>query len=112
MKIFRQNHDIDVPILIKVCDRFWPRFRGLMFRRKPLVDEGILLVPCNSIHMFFMFFPIDVVFLDRNDVVVVVRKNVKPNMMIFPIRGAEKVLELPIGTVEKYSIEVKDQIVL
>lgn len=112
VKIIRRISDIDVPITIKVYDRFWPRFRGLMFRRKPIVDEGIMFSPCNSIHMFFMFFAIDVVFLDDDDVVVAVRKNLKPNRIIFPIRGAVKTLELPVGTIEAYSIVLGDRIIV
>jgi uncharacterized protein len=112
VKIIRNNYDIDVALKIRICDRFWPRFRGLMFRVKPIVDEGILLDPCNSIHMFFMFFGIDVVFLDGDDVVVAARKDVRPNRLIFPVKGAVKTLELPVGTIEKYEIGVGDKIIL
>nr|WP_248278398.1 DUF192 domain-containing protein [Bacillus sp. DNRA2] len=82
-----------------------------MFRLRPIVDEGILLVPCNSIHMFFMFFPIDVVFLDGDDVVVTVRERVKPNRVIMPVVGAVKTLELPVGTIEKLALSSGDKIV-
>lgn len=82
-----------------------------MFRLRPIVDEGILLVPCNSIHMFFMFFPIDVVFLDGDDVVVTVRERVKPNRVIMPVAGAVKTLELPVGTIEKLALSVGDKLV-
>ncbi|MEW8985439.1 MAG: DUF192 domain-containing protein [Bacillus sp. (in: firmicutes)] len=110
MKILRNNFEIELPLRIIVCDRFWPRFKGLMFRMVPIVDEGILLVPCNSIHMFFMFFSIDVVFLDENDVVVAVREKVKPNRLILPVARAVKTLELPVGAVGKHSIGVGDRI--
>lgn len=76
-----------------------------MFRVKPLQNEGIWLEPCNSIHMFFMFFSIDVVFLNKNNEIVAVKEHVKPWTVIFPIRNAHSTLELPVGTVQKYSLK-------
>ncbi|WJV30890.1 DUF192 domain-containing protein [Rossellomorea sp. AcN35-11] len=55
-----------IPYPLKRADRFSSRWRGLMFRRKPLTEEGLWIIPCNSIHMFFMNFPIDVLFLDHD----------------------------------------------
>jgi hypothetical protein len=58
------------------CDRFWTRARGLMFRR-PLPEDKVYLfverresVAQTAIHMFFVFFPIAVVWLDRERRVV------------------------------------------
>lgn len=81
-----------------------------MFRLKPLKNEGILLVPCNSIHMFFMFFSIDVVFLDKNNKVVHFKKDARPWTVISPVKNAHKTLELPVKTIHDYSIKVGDTI--
>jgi uncharacterized membrane protein (UPF0127 family) len=58
------------------CDTFWKRGRGLMFRRA-LVEEDVYLfverresAAQTAIHMFFVFFPIAVVWLDRDRRVV------------------------------------------
>jgi uncharacterized membrane protein (UPF0127 family) len=54
------------------CDTFWKRGRGLMFRRQPARDEVYLFVERresvvgSAITMFFVFFPIAVVWLDRD----------------------------------------------
>ena len=48
-----------------VADRPWPRMRGLLGRASLPAGEGLLLRPAGSVHTFFMRFPIDVVFLDR-----------------------------------------------
>ena len=48
-----------------VADSAWARSKGLLGRASLGEDEGILLRPGSSIHMFFMRFPIDAVFLDR-----------------------------------------------
>lgn len=58
------------------CDTFWKRGRGLMFRRGLPEGEvyffegGRESVVEASIHMLFVFFPIAVVWLDRDGRVV------------------------------------------
>src|SRR5439155_26363541 len=44
---------------------FSDRFIGLMGKRRLAFGEGLHIVPCNSIHTFFMRIPIDALFLDR-----------------------------------------------
>ena len=64
------------PIRAAVCDSFFTRFLGLMFRKNLTVDEGILLVENSdsrlntSIHMFFMNFDIGVVWINSKGTVV------------------------------------------
>jgi uncharacterized membrane protein (UPF0127 family) len=61
---------------VKLCDTFWTKLQGLMFRRQ--LDADQVLVFCyrredvveTSIHMFFVFFPIAVVWLDAERRVV------------------------------------------
>ncbi len=58
------------------CDTFWKRGRGLMFRRALAQDQVYLFVERResvaqtAIHMWFVFFPIAVVWLDRDRRVV------------------------------------------
>src|SRR4030042_138627 len=58
------------------CDTFWKRGRGLMFRSMPARDQGYLFiegresVAQTAIHMFFVFFAIAVIWLDRDKRVV------------------------------------------
>lgn len=72
------------------------RMRGLLGRDALAPDEGILLRPAGSIHMLFMRFPIDVVFLDRELVVVDVARGLRP-WRIAARRGASQVVELAEG---------------
>ncbi|MFC6038761.1 DUF192 domain-containing protein [Paenisporosarcina macmurdoensis] len=89
---------------IKHATTFWSRFRGLLFYKSPIVDEGLLITSCNSIHMFFMRFPIDVVFLNQNNIVVKVVLNLKPWRIVSPVHSAYSTLELPSGTISKWNI--------
>lgn len=56
----------------------WERARGLLGRAGIGRDEGYMIPRCQSVHTFFMRFSIGLVFVDERNVVVSVRKNVKP----------------------------------
>ena len=77
--------------------------KGLLGRRELPRDEGLLLRPTSSIHMFFMRFPIDAVFLDKKLVVRKVAGNVKPWRLVFA-RHARSVLELAAGEAERRAL--------
>jgi uncharacterized membrane protein (UPF0127 family) len=76
----------------------WARFCGLMFRRELPEGHGICIRPCNSIHMFFMRFAIDVAFVDRNGNVVHVLNTIKPWRMSRMVFKSAAAIELPAGT--------------
>ena len=77
--------------------------RGLLGRAGLEPWAGLLIVPASSIHTFFMAFPIDAVFLDRDLRVRSVARGVKPwRMVLRP--GARSVLELAAGEAERAGI--------
>ena len=73
------------------------RALGLMFRSRLLPGEGMWIAPCSGIHMFFMRFAIDAVFVDRQHRVVRVCAGLRPWRMVPWVRHAHGVLELPAG---------------
>jgi uncharacterized protein len=85
------------------------RMRGLLGRSSLPPDEGILLRPAGSVHTFFMRFPIDVVFLDRNDVVVGIEHELEP-WRTAGHRGAKAVVELAAGECERRGVAVGDRL--
>jgi len=84
---------------------------GLMGRRSMPEDGALLITPCSSVHMFFMRFAIDVVFLGREAQVVKIVSGLKPYRVAFGGRGAHSALELPAGAVERRGIAVGDRLV-
>jgi uncharacterized membrane protein (UPF0127 family) len=82
----------------------WSRFVGLMGREALDPSSGLWIEPCNSIHMFFMRFAIDVLFLDRQRRVKKVMLNLKPWRISPIIFGARTVVELPAGTLADRSL--------
>ncbi|NWF78537.1 MAG: DUF192 domain-containing protein [Chloroflexi bacterium] len=78
---------------------FLARGRGLMGRPALAAGEGLLIEPCSSVHSFFMRFPIDVVFADRQHRVVGLTEAMAPNRPYAGAWGARYVVELPAGTI-------------
>jgi uncharacterized membrane protein (UPF0127 family) len=79
-----------------VADRPLKRMRGLLGRGSLEPDEGMLFRPAGSIHMFFMRFPIDAVFCDRDLVVLDVEHDLQP-WKTAKRKGAKVVVELAAG---------------
>jgi uncharacterized membrane protein (UPF0127 family) len=73
---------------------------GLMFRRFLEPGAGMWIAPCNGIHMFFMRFPIDALFLDKQQRVVRVYGRLGRWRVVPLVFRAHSVVELPAGTVE------------
>jgi uncharacterized membrane protein (UPF0127 family) len=84
--------------------------RGLLGRRNLPSGEGILLKPASSVHMAFMRFAIDAVFLDRDMRVVKIAEDLRPWRMA-GARGAKSVLEIPAGEAARRGLSVGDRLV-
>jgi uncharacterized membrane protein (UPF0127 family) len=86
---------------------------GLMFRKQLAPGRGMWIVPCNGIHMMFMNFAIDAVFLDRRDRVrKVYRKLPAWWGVVWFEWGAHSVLELPPGSTTDIELKRGDQVVI
>jgi uncharacterized protein len=101
---------------VEVADSLWGKFKGLM-GRSSLADGAALWLPdSNGIHMMFMRFPIDAVFVGRPDPtgarpVLSVHRTLKAWTGLVPfIRGAHGVLELPVGAIDASGTQVGDLI--
>jgi uncharacterized membrane protein (UPF0127 family) len=79
-----------------LAETMFARLRGQLGRSGLSSGEGMLLRPAASIHTAFMRFPIDAVFLDRENRVVKVAAELAP-WRAAACRGSRTVLELPAG---------------
>jgi uncharacterized protein len=79
---------------------FWARTKGLLGTNSLEAGDGLLIEPCNSIHSFWMRYPFDAVFINREGIVLHTISRMKPNRMSRHVFGARGVLELPAGTIE------------
>jgi uncharacterized membrane protein (UPF0127 family) len=103
---------------LEVATSFGGRFMGLMGRASLAPGHGLWLQPGSSIHMLFMRFPIDAVFLakpgpDGGWRVVAVRANLRPwTGVVWWARGADGCLELPAGAAAASGTVAGDIVVL
>jgi uncharacterized membrane protein (UPF0127 family) len=94
---------------VQVADTILRRMRGLLGRSGLGQGEGLLLRPAWSIHTSFMRFPIDVVFIDHDLVVIRIAASLRP-FKVASCRGAREVVELAAGECERRGLEVGDRI--
>ena len=91
---------------VEVADSLMGKFMGLMGRAHLDADSGLWLPESNGIHMMFMRFPIDAVFVGHPDAdgarpVLAVHRALRPWTGLVPlVRGAHGVIELPVGTID------------
>lgn len=89
---------------LRLADTVWSRFRGLMGRKALGQGEGLWIRPCNGVHSFWMRFPIDIVFLDRDLKVVKLVENLRPFRLTIPVSNARSVIELAGGSIGQFGI--------
>jgi len=89
----------------EAADTFGRRFLGLMGRSRLAPGRGLLLEPCSSVHMCFMRFAIDVIYLDGEDRVMKVAENLWPWLGLSLCPGARSALEVTAGEAARLGIE-------
>lgn len=94
----------------RAADTFFTRFKGLLGTESLAEGEGLLILPCNSIHTHFMHFPIDVLYVSRDYEVVHIDHAIAPWRFGRIHRKAHFVIELPAGTAVATGTEVGDRI--
>ena len=93
---------------VRLADEALSRLRGYLFRGEPGTGEGILLSPCQAVHMFGMRFALDVVFIAEDGTVIAAHEGLRPWRWTPLYRGAMHALELPVGTIERSSTRTGD----
>lgn len=91
------------------AESIWSRTRGLMFQQFEGFD-GMMLRPANAIHMCFMRMPIDVIFFDKQLVIVKMVSGLAPWRLFCGALGAAGVLELPVGAIARSRSETGDRL--
>jgi uncharacterized membrane protein (UPF0127 family) len=92
----------------ELADSAFSRMRGLLGRTKLADMQSLWIVPCNSVHTFFMKFTIDVVFLDKEKKVVAINHSMPPYRHSWIYWRARSVLELPAGRCRAVNLNVGD----
>lgn len=108
-QVLNKTKDTIVVEEVTLATSIWSRFWGLMGKKGLPEGHGLLIDPCSSIHMFFMRFPLDVVFLDHDGRVTKVVKEIKPWRMALG-GGGKKALEITAGAASTANVEAGDEL--
>ena len=106
--IFNLSKDIVLLDNAKIADNFITRLKGLLGKLGLESGEGLVIKPCNSIHTVGMKFPIDVAFIDKNDMVVHIMENIPSGKLKPIIKKAKYVIEARAGEYKARGLEVGD----
>jgi uncharacterized membrane protein (UPF0127 family) len=94
---------------VELADTSAKRRTGLLKHERLEPGQGLWIVPCESVHTFFMKFPIDLVYMDKRHKVRKVRHSVAPWRMSACLL-AHSVIELPAGTAEQSGTQAGDEL--
>jgi uncharacterized protein len=109
---FNRTRNAYLASRLSVADTHWSRLRGLMWTNAASfpAGTGLWIVPSRGVHTLAMKFPIDVLYLDADKLVVHVEQNLKPWRVARVSMRTASVLELPGNTVELNGTTVGDEI--
>ena len=93
---------------LDVADTFLKSLVGLIGRSSLGKGNGLWIKPCQSVHTFWMRFPIDVLFLDQKGVVVHFIEYMRPFRISKHVRKARSVLELPAMSIRDSKTQAGD----
>lgn len=98
----------------RFCNSKFSKIKGLMFSKK-ITDKGLVFIFDKeekwSLHMLFVFFPIDVIWLNKEKEVIDLKENFRPfSLLAKPKEKANFVIELPAETIKNSNTKIRDKI--
>jgi uncharacterized membrane protein (UPF0127 family) len=109
-KLMNRSKNVELASDVKIASSFFSRAKGLLGARTLPEGNALWIHHCNSIHTWFMRFPIDVVFVDDRMIVRKVCEHVGPWRMTMPSNKLKSVFEMPAGTVSRRPVEIGDEL--
>lgn len=110
MRAINQTSKKELASNVAVAYGILKRMKGLIGRERLQEGEALWIKPCKSVHTIGMKFAIDVIFLDKENNIVAVKKNLGPNRLTPIYLRAASVLELPAGTIDASGTKIGDVI--
>lgn len=95
---------------LEIADSLFSRMKGLLGKKHLDTDEMMWIHKCNSIHTFFMKFPIDCVFVDKDLTIKKIFFDVSPWRITLPVLSASSVIELAGGQARILNLKAGDQL--
>ena len=95
---------------VKITKNPWQRMKGLLGASDLPNGDALIITRCQSIHMFFMKFSIDVIFCDRRNKAIGLCERLKPFCLSPVFFKASYAIELPSGAIAASKTQIGDQI--
>jgi uncharacterized protein len=111
-QVVNRTRNIVLADRAEIANNPWTRFLGLMGRRSLEPGAGLIIRPNNSIHMFFMRFPIDVLHVSKDGTILKILHSIKPWRVGPIVKKCHSTIELPPGTAASTGTLEGDQIEL
>jgi uncharacterized membrane protein (UPF0127 family) len=111
MRVVNQERNAVLAARCRVASSLRDRTVGLLGTTEVGPGDGLWIERSPSIHMFFMRYPIDAVFVDDQDRVVRVVERLRPWRIVAWVRGARDCLELPAGAVAGTGTQKGDRLI-
>ncbi len=112
VEVWNTTRNVALATRAHVADTFFTRLRGLIGRKGLNPGEGLVIIPCKGVHMWFMRFPIDVIYINAQGEVVDVDEHLRPWAIGRPRRTSRLVVELPAGTIAATGTQPGDRVEL
>jgi len=110
MQAFNVTQQRTLASMLEVADSFFRSLLGLIGRASLEAGQGLWIVPCQSVHTFWMCFSIDVVFLDKDRKVIHLVESLRPFRISKHVYKARSVIELPVSSIKATGTQVGDEI--
>lgn len=113
LKIYNKENTINIKV--KICNSFLERFKGLMLKNK--IEYPLLfIIPKHyivkaKIHSFFMRIPIDIIFIDDEDIIFETC-SLRPWSFYTPIKESKYIIELEYKFINKNNIKIGSKITI
>ena len=112
MEIFNTTKNTVIADRVAVANTPLSKMVGLLNRATLKKGEALVIPSCRAIHMFFMKFPIDAIFVDKENRVVGCVDGIRPFSLSPVFWQASFVIEVPVGTIGASRTEIGDLIEL
>jgi hypothetical protein len=112
MRLINKTQDTVLADNVFLANTILKRIKGLLGKTEFPSGQALILKPCNSVHTFFMRFPIDLLFVDADYKVIKAMSEVSPNRISRIYWKSQLVIELPPGVLRLTKTQAKDQLQL
>ena len=100
MRIVNKTKNTILAEEVILADAAFKRIKGLLGKKELKIGKALVLKPCSSVHTFFMRFPIDVLFVDKDNRIIKIIPSLKPFRLTGVYFHAAFAIELPAGTIQ------------